>query len=385
VEDEDREREKHVESIKDSSILLERVDEEAGLSQKYRDMRPKKPHAPSSTKAEPAKSRRRTPTIEEIEDVDASQHQRGLHRSLPVLMGPEDTLNEMDKTSFMNYRSKPIVVEEGKTPSTEDLNDGKEFVQEFSRARYPREQLNALRQRTSKYTRNSNPKKTPRKIVKPKKLGFEEALKAVTEKHVEQIKALGEQQLTEEDIPRLRKQWVDNCQDIMNGVPNELPPVRGVNHHIPLIDDNKRYNYHLPRCPDALKPQLLEKIARYTRAGWWESVQTDQAAPILCIPKKNMTLRTALDGRKRNDNTVKDVTPFPDQDQIRLEVAGATVRSKIDFSDAYEQIRIEPEDVWKSAFATIYGTYVSHTMQIGDCNAPATFQRVMTMLFRDYI
>jgi hypothetical protein len=122
--------------------------------------------------------------------------------------------------------------------------------------------------------------------------------------------------------------------------------MRGVNHHIPIIDEGKQYNYHLPRCPDSLKTQLAEKIDRYTRAGWWESVQTDQAAPMLCIPKKNGKLRTAIDCRKWNDNTLKDVTPFPDQDQIRLDVARAKVRSKIDFSDAYEQVLTVPEDVW---------------------------------------
>ena len=129
--------------------------------------------------------------------------------------------------------------------------------------------------------------------------------------------------------------------------------MRGVNHHIPLIDENKRYHYLL-RCPDSMKVQLMEKITRYTRAGWWESVQTDQAAPMLCIPKKSGLLRTAIDARKRNDNTVKDVTPFPDQDQIRLDVARAKIWSKINFSDAYKQIRTVPEDVHKSAFATIY-------------------------------
>jgi hypothetical protein len=34
------------------------------------------------------------------------------------------------------------------------------------------------------------------------------------------------------------------------------------------------------------------------------------------------------------------VTPLPDQDLIRLDVARAKIRSKIDFSYAYEQIRI---------------------------------------------
>ena len=54
-------------------------------------------------------------------------------------------------------------------------------------------------------------------------------------------------------------------------------------------------------------------------------------------------------------------------------------------SDAYEQICVEPSDIWKTAFSTVYGTFVSHTMQQGDCNTPATFQRLMTIIFRDFI
>jgi len=134
-----------------------------------------------------------------------------------------------------------------------------------------------------------------------------------------------------------------------------------------------------------MKVQLMEKITQYTWAGWWESVQTDQAAPILCIPKKSGLLHTMIDARKQNNNTVKDVTLFLDQDQIRLDVVRAKIWLKIDFSNTYEQIRTVPENVHKSAFATIYGTYVSHMMQIGDCNAPATFQHVMTMIFQDFI
>jgi hypothetical protein len=46
---------------------------------------------------------------------------------------------------------------------------------------------------------------------------------------------------------------------------------------------------------------------------------------------------------------------------------------------------MDPRDVHKSVFATIFRTFISHTMQIGDCNVPATFQRIMTMIFRNYI
>ena len=62
-----------------------------------------------------------------------------------------------------------------------------------------------------------------------------------------------------------------------------------------------------------------------------------QAAP-LCVPKKSGKLRTVVDARKWNDNTFKDITPFPDQDQIQIDVARAKYQTKIDMSDTYEQI-----------------------------------------------
>ena len=43
------------------------------------------------------------------------------------------------------------------------------------------------------------------------------------------------------------------------------------------------------------------------------------------------------------------------------------------------------EDVDKNAFATITGMFVSHVMWIGDCNAPAIFQRLMTTTFHNTI
>ncbi len=66
-----------------------------------------------------------------------------------------------------------------------------------------------------------------------------------------------------------------------------------------------------------------------------------------------------------------------------MDVAQAKFRSNIDLSDAYEQIRIVAEDVWKTVFATPYGMFVSEVMQQGDTNTPSTFQRLMTAMFRD--
>ena len=106
---------------------------------------------------------------------------------------------------------------------------------------------------------------------------------------------------------------------------------------------------------------------------------------MLCIPKKNGTLRTMFDLQQQNENTWKDVTPFPDQDAIRHDIGRAKFRSKLDMTEAYEQTCIRLEDVGKKTFSTIFGTFQSRVMQMGDCNAPSTFQHLMTTIFRDFL
>ena len=54
-------------------------------------------------------------------------------------------------------------------------------------------------------------------------------------------------------------------------------------------------------------------------------------------------------------------------------------------TEAYEQMRIRPEDVRKTTFSTIFGMFQSRVMQMGDCNATSTFQGLMTAIFRDFL
>ena len=106
---------------------------------------------------------------------------------------------------------------------------------------------------------------------------------------------------------------------------------------------------------------------------------------MLCIPKENGKLRTAVDCRQRNDNTAKNITPFPNQDQIRMDVARAKYHSKFDLSNTYKQVQVELDNIWKMVFATIFGTFISQVMQQGDCNAPVMFQCLMMVTFHDQL
>jgi hypothetical protein len=142
-----------------------------------------------------------------------------------------------------------------------------------------------------------------------------------------------------------------------------LPPFREVNHSIKLIDLDKTYRTYTPRCADFLLEQLHTKIKDYVSAGKWEPRAVNNALPALCLWKPNGKLRVVVDKREINANTVKDVTPLPDQDLIRTMVACHPYISHIDLLDAYKQIQVETPDLLKTAFSTVNGTYISHVMQ----------------------
>jgi hypothetical protein len=122
--------------------------------------------------------------------------------------------------------------------------------------------------------------------------------------------------LMEDDIPRLRQQWYERFKDILQETPEQLSPLRNINHEINLVDPDKRYTHWLPTCPVPLRPHFYEKLNCYVDAGWWKKHSASQAAPLMCIPKKDKQLQTIIDARQQNNNTVKDVTPLPDQDII---------------------------------------------------------------------
>ena len=98
--------------------------------------------------------------------------------------------------------------------------------------------------------------------------------------------------------------------------------------------------------------------------------------------------RHVQDLRRRNKDTETLVWPLPPTDDIVDKVARSPERSKIDLVQSFDQIRVDPPDVPKTAFRTHRGNYLHLTMQMGDKNATSTEQQLLDTVFdpiRDYV
>src|ERR1051325_9480782 len=184
-----------------------------------------------------------------------------------------------------------------------------------------------------------------------------------------------------------QQQQLDNLlveyKDICAKNVQEIGQTTAIKHTIPTGDHrpiNLPYYQLNPTKRDFVRKEVEEMkkngIIRDSKSPW--------AAPVVIVGKKDGTQRFCIDYRKLNTIITVNSHPLPRIDDIIDTFGGCTWFTSMDLASGYWQIAMAPEDIQKTAFKTPDGLYEFLVMPFGLNNAPATFQRLMNWLLREY-
>ena len=141
------------------------------------------------------------------------------------------------------------------------------------------------------------------------------------------------------------------------------------------------------RCnPRKLSPKKIkiqqELVDKMLEEGQIEHSVSAWSTPTVLVTKKDGTTRFCVDNRRLNARTKKDAFPLPRIDDSLNSLSGQAWFSTLDLASGYWQVRLSEEAKPKTAFATHSGLFQFAVMPFGLCNAPATFERLMSQVMR---
>ena len=131
--------------------------------------------------------------------------------------------------------------------------------------------------------------------------------------------------------------------------------------------------------------ELSSQLNKLLSKGFIRPSFSHWGASVLFVKKNDGSFRMCIDYQELNQPTIKNRYPLPRINDLFDQLEGAIYFSNIDLRYGYHQLRVQEEDVPKTAFRTRYGHYEFVMMPFGLTNVPAVFMDLMNRVCRPYL
>ena len=152
--------------------------------------------------------------------------------------------------------------------------------------------------------------------------------------------------------------------------------MKGVQAKLAVKPDSKPKFCRARTAPYALCEAIENDLKRLQQSGVVESVKySDWATPIVPVPKPDGSVRICGDFKITINPVLQiDKHPIPKPEDLLTVLAGGQKFSKLDLSQAYQQMLLDLEDRKYTTINTHLGLFQYKPLPFGIALAPAIFQ-----------
>ena len=136
--------------------------------------------------------------------------------------------------------------------------------------------------------------------------------------------------------------------------------------------------------PYAIKEAIAKDLDRMKKLGVIEEVSySDWATPVVPVPKPDGSVRICGDFKITVNPALQvDQYPIPKPEDLLTALAGGQKFTKLDLSQAYQQMQLSKEDRKYTTIHTHLGLYQYTRLPYGIASAPAIFQQAMDKILQ---